>query len=101
MSTKRDLQKALDATIKQRDDALKKEAELRSFVKNLFYLHPPLKKAYYGSGNPLLSIAHGPKFSYVASLAEAERNVAMLSSADLAKIDLYLKAALEEEEEEA
>ena len=99
MSAKRDLQRMLDATIKQRDDALKKEAELRAFVKNLFYLHPPLKNAYYGWYSDGTYFGHHrPKYEYVANLAEAERNVATLSSADLAKIDRYLEAVLMEDE---
>lgn len=107
MSAKRDLQRALDATIKQRDDALKRKddalkeaAALRSFVKDLFYLHPPLKDAYYGwYSNGTYLGCHAFKYEYVANLAEAKRNVETLSSADLTKIDRYLEAVLVEEEE--
>ena len=89
MSTKRDLQSRLDK-------ALADVRQYEKFVKDLFYLHPPLKDAYLGD----YWTDYRPKYEYVANLAEAERNVATLSSADLAKIDRYLKAALEEEEEE-
>ena len=89
MSTKRDLQSRLDK-------ALADVRQYEKFVKDLFYLHPPLKGAYYGD----YLVGYSPKYKYVANLAEAKRNVATLSSADLAKIDRYLKAALEEEEDD-
>lgn len=87
MSTKRDLQSRLDK-------ALADVRQYEKFVKDLFYLHPPLKNAYRGG----YVEGYKPRYEYVASLAEAERNVAMLSSADLTKIDRYLEAALGEEE---
>ena len=94
MSTKRDLQSRLDK-------ALADVRQYEKFVKDLFYLHPPLKEAYYGWHSDVTFYGHyRPKYEYVANLAEAERNVATLSSADLAKIDRYLKAALEEEEDD-
>lgn len=73
---------------------------LHKFVMNLLYLHPPLKKAYYGeklAANLLYSLFE-PKYEYVATLAKAKRNVETLSSAELAKIDRYLETVLEEDE---
>lgn len=106
MPTKRDLQRALDAMIRQRDDALKrkddalkKAADLEAFVKDLFYLHPPLKETYYSwHDDGTFYGQYRPKYEYVATLAEAKRNVETLNSADLAKIDRYLEAVLGEEE---
>lgn len=88
---------------KQQSDAKDLQAQadrLHKFVKDLFYLHPPLKKAYYGeklAANLLYSLFE-PKYEYVARLAEAKRNVKTLSSAELTKIDRYLETVLEEDE---
>lgn len=92
MSTKRDLQSRLDK-------ALADVHQYKKFVKDLFYLHPPLKEAYYGWHSDVTLYGHyRPRYKYVSNLAEAKRNVETLSSADLAKIDRYLEALLGEEE---
>lgn len=72
---------------------------LHGFVMDLFYLHPPLKEAYFGWHGDSTLFGHlRPKYEYVANLAEAKRNVETLNSADLARIDRYLEAVLGEEE---
>lgn len=95
--TIKDLQAELEAAndeirrLREQREYLRAQVDsLHGFAMNLFYLHPPLKDAYYGWASLK------PKYEYVAALAEAKRHVETLSSAELAKIDRYLETVIEE-----